>query len=109
MATATSTPPAQPRAQLIHIEVDRRLGHEWDEWNGKPLPAGGGFSAPGGLFWRVAALTPPGGAGAARFVLYILAPRLPAPRPAPPPPLWPAPGAFPDPRGRWSRSGASGT
>ena len=27
-----------PRAQLIHIDVDRRLGHEWDEWDGKPLP-----------------------------------------------------------------------
>ena len=26
------------RAQLIHIDVDRRLGHEWDEWDGKPLP-----------------------------------------------------------------------
>ncbi len=28
------------RAQLIHIEVDRRLGHEWDEWDGRPLPNG---------------------------------------------------------------------
>ena len=26
------------RPHLIHIDVDRRLGHEWDEWDGKPLP-----------------------------------------------------------------------
>src|SRR5881628_3825224 len=46
-----------PRAQLIHIETDRRLGHEWDEWDGGPLPNGGDFSAPPGLFFRYAALT----------------------------------------------------
>src|SRR6185503_17205475 len=59
MATVAPAPPATPpsRAQLIHIEVDRRLGHEWDEWNGKPLPGGGDFSAPPGLFFRYAALT----------------------------------------------------
>src|SRR5258705_9528486 len=42
-APAPPAPPGLPtsapaaRAQLIHIEVDRRLGHEWDEWNGRPL------------------------------------------------------------------------
>src|SRR5437899_5189019 len=46
-----------PRAQLIHIETDRRLGHEWDEWDGRPLPGSGDFSAPPGLFFRFAALT----------------------------------------------------
>src|SRR2546430_5908250 len=46
-----------PRAQLIHIETDRRLGHEWDEWDGRPLPGNGDFSAPPGLFFRFAALT----------------------------------------------------
>src|SRR5882762_7917941 len=39
------------RAQLIHIETDRRLGHEWDEWDGRPLPRNGDFSAPPGLFF----------------------------------------------------------
>jgi hypothetical protein len=34
------------KAELIHIEVDRRLGHEWDEWNGKPLPNAGNYAAP---------------------------------------------------------------
>src|SRR5438876_8315970 len=46
-----------PRAQLIHIETDRRLGHEWDEWDGKPLPGNGDFSAPPGVFLRYAGLT----------------------------------------------------
>ena len=88
MATATSTPPAQPRAQLIHIEVDRRLGHEWDEWNGKPLPSGGDFSAPPGLFFRFAGLTLAVLASAAALLLYIVAPRLGALAPVLPRVLW---------------------
>src|SRR5882762_1701062 len=88
MATATSTPPAQPRAQLIHIEVDRRLGHEWDEWNGKPLPSGGDFSAPPGLFFRFAGLTLAALATVAALLLYIVAPRLGALVPALPRVLW---------------------
>ena len=46
-----------PRAQLIHIQTDRRLGHEWDEWDGRPLPSGGDFSAPPALFFWFALLT----------------------------------------------------
>ncbi len=90
MATAASAPPATPptRAQLIHIEVDRRLGHEWDEWNGKPLPSGGDFSAPPGLFFRFAALTLAALVGAAAVLLYIVAPRLAALAPALPRVLW---------------------
>jgi len=90
MATAASAPPATPppRAQLIHIEVDRRLGHEWDEWNGRPLPSGGDFSAPPGLFFRFAALTLAAVAGAAALVLYVVAPRLAALAPVLPPVLW---------------------
>ena len=65
-----------PRAQLIHIETDRRLGHEWDEWDGRPLPGGGDFSASPGLFFRYAALTIAlVGVGLAGL-LYVLAPRL---------------------------------
>jgi len=64
------------RAQLIRIETDRRLGHEWDEWDGRPLPRGGDFSAPPGLFFRYAALTIVLLLGLLSFVLYLLAPRL---------------------------------
>jgi hypothetical protein len=64
------------RAQLIHIEVDRRLGHEWDEWNGRPLPGGGDFSAPPGLFFRFAALTIVAATAAIALLLYLIGPRL---------------------------------
>lgn len=76
---ATSAPPAPPaasRAQLIHIETDRRLGHEWEEWNGAPLPGGGDFSAPPGLFFRFAAVTIAVAAAVVAAVVYLLAPRL---------------------------------
>ena len=67
---------APARAQLIRIETDRRLGHEWDEWDGKPLPGHGDFSAPPGLFFRFAALTIAALTAAAAAVLFLLAPRL---------------------------------
>src|SRR3989449_7098159 len=70
------------RAQLIHIETDRRLGHEWDEWDGGPLPNGGDFSAPPGLFFRYAALTLVVLCAAAAGVLFLLSPRLAAVAPA---------------------------
>jgi hypothetical protein len=65
-----------PRAQLIHIETDRRLGHEWDEWDGRPLPGNGDFSAPPRLFFGFAALTLALGLAAAAAFLFLLAPRL---------------------------------
>jgi uncharacterized protein len=63
-------------SQLIHIDVDRRLGHEWDEWDGKPLPSGGDFSAPASRFFWFAALTIAVLSGAAFFLAYLLVPRL---------------------------------
>src|SRR6266581_3321229 len=77
-----------PRAQLIHIETDRRLGHEWDEWDGGPLPNRGDFSAPPGLFFRFAALTLVVLCGAAAGVLFLLSPRLAALAPALPRAGW---------------------
>lgn len=74
--TAPQKAPSQPRAQLIHIEVDRRLGHEWDEWNGKPLPGGGDFSAAPGLFFRFALLTLATATAALSLLLYLVGPRL---------------------------------
>src|SRR5256885_12975541 len=77
-----------PRAQRIHIETDRRLGHEWDEWDGKPLPGNGDFSSPPGLFFRLAALTLAVGLGAIGALIFLLAPRLAAVLPALPALLW---------------------
>ena len=82
MPASASPAPAPPaagsasRAQLIHIETDRRLGHEWDEWNGLPLPSGGDFSAPASTFFGYAALTIAAAAGLGWGVLYLLAPRI---------------------------------
>jgi hypothetical protein len=64
------------KAELIHIEVDRRLGHEWDEWNGKPLPNQGDFTAPPGRFFKYASLTIAGCNGVLYGLWYALAPRL---------------------------------
>src|ERR1041385_3524410 len=64
------------RAQLIHIQVDRRLGHEWDEGNGRPLPGGGDFSAPPGLFFRYAAVTIVAATALVALLLYLVGPRL---------------------------------
>lgn len=75
-APAASSSQAQPRAQLIHIEVDRRLGHEWDEWNGRPLPNRGDFSAAPVLFFRFAALTIAAGTALVALLLYLIGPRL---------------------------------
>jgi len=68
--------PEATRAQLIHIETDRRLGHEWDEWDGQPLPNGGDFSAGPGLFFWAAAATLVLCCGILVGAVYVLAPRL---------------------------------
>lgn len=65
-----------PRAQLIHIDVDRRLGHEWDEWNGQPLPNAGNYDSPAGLFFGWSALTLGVALGGMALVLYLLGPRV---------------------------------
>jgi hypothetical protein len=64
------------KAELIHIEVDRRLGHEWDEWNGKPLPNNGNYSAPPSRFWKFAIATLAAANALLLAVWFILAPRL---------------------------------
>lgn len=82
-------PPAQ-RAQLIHIEVDRRLGHEWDEWDGKELPNKGNFDSPPALFLAWSAATLAVALGLAAGVLFLLAPRLALIHPVIPAVLWSA-------------------
>jgi len=68
--------------------VDRRLGHEWDEWNGRALPGGGNFSAAPRLFFRFAALTIAAATGAVAFLLYLIGPRLGTLSPLVPRILW---------------------
>ena len=77
-----------PKAQLIHIEVDRRLGHEWDEWDGNELPNKGNFDSPPELFviWSAGAVAV--GLGVLAGILYLLAPRLGLIHPAIPTVLW---------------------
>jgi hypothetical protein len=65
-----------PRAQLIHIDVDRRLGHEWDEWDGKPLPNQGNYDSSPALFFAWSAVTLVLGLGVVALVFFLLAPRL---------------------------------
>jgi uncharacterized protein len=69
-------PTTGSRANLIRIEVDRRLGHEWDEWDGRALPGGGDFSSPPRRFFGYAALTLAVLAAALYAAAYLLVPRL---------------------------------
>ncbi len=64
------------KAQLIHIDVDRRLGHEWDEWDGKPLPNGGSYDTPESTFYRWSALALATGFVLVAALVLLLAPRL---------------------------------
>ena len=77
-----------PRAQLIHIDVDRRLGHEWDEWDGRPLPNRGDYDSSPTLFfgWSAAALAAALAIGA--LGLFLLGPRLALLHPVIPTVLW---------------------
>lgn len=66
--------PAAP--QILHLRSDRRLGHEWDDWDGRPLPDDGVYHEPPGLFFRL--LTARLGAWVlvAGLTLWLTAPRL---------------------------------
>lgn len=79
-----------PRAQLIHIDVDRRLGHEWDEWNGQPLPNQGNYDSPPGLFFAWSALALTVALGLLGLLLFLLSPRIRAIHHAAPALLWSA-------------------
>lgn len=67
---------ATHRAELIHIDVDRRLGHEWDEWDGNPLPNRGNFSSQPGLFFAWAILALLAALAAIAVTIAVLAPHL---------------------------------
>jgi hypothetical protein len=77
-----------PRAQLIHIDVDRRLGHEWDEWDGRPLPNQGNYDSSPALFFAWSAITLVVALGLLALALFLLAPRVRAIHQAAPALLW---------------------
>jgi uncharacterized protein len=78
------------RAQLIHIDVDRRLGHEWDEWDGQPLPNRGNYDSSPRLFFLWSALAIGLGLGAVAAGLFLFAPRFTGLAPWLPRALWTA-------------------
>jgi hypothetical protein len=74
----TETLAASPRhaGLLVKIETDRRLGHEWDEWNGKPLPNNGDFRTTTGKFFLFTAVGIAGIVIAVAAGIFLLTPRL---------------------------------
>ena len=72
----SSTESPRQSGLLIKIETDRRLGHEWDEWNGQPLPNGGDFRAGGGRYFLFTAIGLVLVAATAVLLIFLLAPRL---------------------------------
>jgi uncharacterized protein len=70
--------PLRQHGQLIKIETDRRLGHEWDEWDGNPLENEGDFRAPARLYFGFTALGFVLAAAVAGALVFLLAPRLAA-------------------------------
>ena len=70
------------RAELIKLETDRRLGHEWDEWDGNPLPNGGNFDSPPGLFFAWSALATAAALALLAVLLWLARPHLLALHPA---------------------------
>ncbi|HEX5438472.1 MAG TPA: DUF116 domain-containing protein [Gemmatimonadaceae bacterium] len=72
----TTNAPIRQSGQLIKIETDRRLGHEWDEWDGAPLPNGGNFAASARLYFGFTAAGIVLGALVLAAGIYLLGPRL---------------------------------
>jgi hypothetical protein len=76
MRHMTTNAPLRQSGQLIKIETDRRLGHEWDEWDGAPLANGGDFAASARLYFGFTAVGVVFAAVVLTVVTYLLAPRL---------------------------------
>jgi hypothetical protein len=60
----------------VKIETDRRLGHEWDEWNGEPLANGGDFRTSAARFFVFTAIGLLGFATLGVVAIFLLSPRL---------------------------------
>jgi uncharacterized protein len=61
--------------QLLQLRSDRRLGHEWDDWDGNPLADGGVFDTGPRLFFVLSALGAAAAATVFLFALWLVAPR----------------------------------
>jgi hypothetical protein len=61
---------------LVKIETDRRLGHEWDEWNGKPLANSGDFRTTAGKYFLFTAVGIGALVIATAAAIFLLHPRL---------------------------------
>ncbi|MEO7798087.1 MAG: DUF116 domain-containing protein [Opitutaceae bacterium] len=61
---------------LPQLQSDRRLGHEWGEWDGSPLPDGGLFEEPAATFFRLAVIAGLAIAGSLAALLWLTSPRL---------------------------------
>lgn len=72
------TSPAESRQSglLIKIETDRRLGHEWDEWDGSPLPNSGDFRTGPARYFVFTAAAILATALVSAAGVFLLAPRL---------------------------------
>ena len=68
--------PPRPTGVLIKLDTDRRLGHEWDEWDGAPLANGGDFRTTATRYFLFTALGIAIALGLGALVVLLLAPRL---------------------------------
>ena len=74
--TTSSPSPSRHAGLLVKIETDRRLGHEWDEWDGQPLANGGNFRSTAGKFFLFTAIGLTAIVVASSAGIFLLAPRL---------------------------------
>lgn len=72
----TSLREGKSETPLLQLKVDRRLGHEWDDWDGNALENGGVFHEGPGLFFRLAIITAIGVTATLFLVGWLIAPRL---------------------------------
>jgi uncharacterized protein len=67
---------ARQAGLLVKIETDRRLGHEWDEWDGDALPNQGDFRTTTGKYFLFTAVGIAGIVITGAAAIYLLSPRL---------------------------------
>ena len=74
--TMTAPETSRHAGLLIKIETDRRLGHEWDEWDGNPLPNGGDFRTGPARYFLFTAIGLVLSLAVAAALIYLIGPRL---------------------------------